>query len=125
MLERFGRWLARHGYLDDETGELDGVDAWWLAAARAPSGVLGPVRDARRTPGFEVHAGVRVAAGDRAGREQLCPKARSKSGTARACRGAGLEEAGPDMAVRYVTRPPFAEAPRHGRPVHAGTSYVL
>ncbi len=84
VLERFSRWLARRGYLEDDVpaDEPSDTEAWWLSAVRAPSG-LTPVPDGRRPEGFVVHAGVRMAAGDRRGREQLC---------------------------RYAARPPLAEA---------------
>lgn len=39
VLRRFERWLRRHGYLDDEPVAAERDDAWWLAAACAPSGV--------------------------------------------------------------------------------------
>lgn len=83
VLTRFERWLRRHGYLDDEAKAPEDDDAWWLAAAQAPSGVVALAGDKKRKkPAFEVHAKVRVRHGDKVGRQQL---------------------------VRYVTRPPFAE----------------
>ena len=79
---RFGGWLKRNGFLDEEGPEEQALDGWWTEAARAPSGVLAPVGP-RRSSRWEVDARVRVAAGDEKGRLQLC---------------------------LYVARPPFAEA---------------
>ncbi|MBM4443653.1 MAG: transposase [Candidatus Rokubacteria bacterium] len=80
--ERFTRWLSRHGFLEESPPESKPEDGWWSEAAREPSGLLRAVpREAK--PGFEVHASVRIAAEDSAGRARLC---------------------------RYVMRPPFASA---------------
>jgi hypothetical protein len=68
---RFGRWLKRNGFLDEEGPEEQELDGWWTAAASDPSGVLAPV-GARRSSRWEVDARVRVAAGDEKGRLQLC-----------------------------------------------------
>ena len=57
-------------------------DGWWLSGASEPSGVSASVPRRVRS-GFEVNTSVRVRADDRAGRAQL---------------------------IRYVARPPFAEA---------------
>ncbi|MBM4386029.1 MAG: transposase [Deltaproteobacteria bacterium] len=80
--ERFTRWLRRRGFLEEQPPEPEAEDGWWSEAAREPSGLLHAVsREPKR--GFEVHASVRVAAGDEPGRERLC---------------------------RYLMRPPFASA---------------
>lgn len=79
---RFTKWLQRHGYLDEDGPQQEECDAWWTSAASEPSGVLVPART-RRAPGWQVHAGVCVAASDKKAREQLC---------------------------RYAVRPPFSEA---------------
>ena len=79
---RFGQWLKRNGFLDEEGPEEQELDGWWTAAASDPSGVLAPV-GARRSSRWEVDARVRVAAGDEQARLQLC---------------------------LYAARPPFAEA---------------
>ncbi|MEQ9536364.1 MAG: transposase [Deltaproteobacteria bacterium] len=77
---RFSRWLEQHGYLEEDEEALDG---WFGPAAydtvqghRPPAKPHDPFR-------FQVHATVRVPAGDRPGRERLCT---------------------------YVARPPVAEA---------------
>jgi hypothetical protein len=58
--------------LYDEAKEPEDDDAWWLAAAHAPSGVIALAEDKRqRKPGFEVHATVRVRRGDVVGRQDL------------------------------------------------------
>ncbi|NJM56039.1 MAG: hypothetical protein HC841_09255 [Verrucomicrobiae bacterium] len=79
---RFGQWLKRNGFLDEEGPEEQELDGWWTAAAKEPSGVLATLGP-RRSSRWEVDARVRVAAGDEKGRLQLC---------------------------LYVARPPFAEA---------------
>ena len=79
---KFARWLKRHGFLDEEGPSQEELGGWWTSAANEPSGVLAPV-GAQRSSRWEVDARVRVVAGDRKGREQLC---------------------------LYVARPPFAEA---------------
>jgi hypothetical protein len=79
---RFSRWLERHGYLEEEQ-DAEPLDDWFGPAVhdvvhghRLPAKPRDPYR-------FQVHASVRVEAGDRRGREQLCA---------------------------YVARPPLAEA---------------
>ena len=78
---RLSGWLGRRGYLD-ETPKARPDDGWWLSGAREPSGTVGG-GPRRLRHGFEVNTSVRVRADDRAGRAQL---------------------------IRYVARPPFAEA---------------
>ncbi len=80
---RFVRWLKRHDLLDTEVIEPEGDEAWLSSAARAPSGLLRSVTEPRRTSGFDVHVGRRIEADDERGRASL---------------------------VRYLARPPFAEA---------------
>ncbi|MFN9809086.1 MAG: transposase [Deltaproteobacteria bacterium] len=78
---RLSGWLGRRGYLDEGSAPRPD-DGWWLSGAGEPSGVS--ARGPRRVrSGFEVHTSVRVRADDRLGRAQL---------------------------IRYVSRPPFAEA---------------
>ena len=84
---RFSAWVVRHGYMNDEPDERTN-DGWWLSAAREPSGLL---REVNRRAGtrFDVNAAVRVAAGDRKGRERLVryvarplsPKIKARFGT--------------------------------------------
>jgi hypothetical protein len=80
---RFSRWLERHGYLDEDAQDEAPLDGWFGPAAHdTVHGARPPGR--RRDPNrFQVHASVRVDAGDRRGREQLCT---------------------------YVARPPLAES---------------
>ena len=78
---RLSGWLGRRGYLEEVPAPRPD-DGWWLSGASEPSGVSASVPRRVRS-GFEVNTSVRVRADDRAGRAQL---------------------------IRYVARPPFAEA---------------
>ena len=80
---RFVRWLERHDLLEDQPPEPEGDEAFLLAAAREPSGLLRSASEPRRSSGFDVHVGRRIEADDERGRASL---------------------------VRYLARPPFAEA---------------
>jgi hypothetical protein len=80
---RFVRWLKRHDLLENEVIEPKGDEAWLSSAAREPSGLLRSTAEPRRSSGFDVHVGRRIEADDERARVSL---------------------------VRYLARPPFAEA---------------
>ena len=133
--ERALRWLRRHGLLDDrsreersnEAAEATALDACAQLALRiGPLETVGP--RGRATPGedeeaafaprpggrwsaewerFRVHAGVRIAAGDDEGREQLCRYA-SRPGIA-----LGRMTLLDDGRIAYRVRHPFGPHGMH------------
>ena len=133
--ERALRWLRRHGLLDDrsreersnEAPEATALDACAQLALRiGPLETVGP--RGRATPGedeeaafaprpggrwsaewerFRVHAGVRLAAGDDEGREQLCRSA-SRPGIA-----LGRMTLLDDGRIAYRVRHPFGPHGMH------------
>ncbi|MEQ8567030.1 MAG: transposase [Deltaproteobacteria bacterium] len=83
MERRFSRWLEQHGYLEEDDQDEEALDGWFGPAAYDTVQGHRPPAKPRDPNRFQVHARVRVRAGDRPGRERLCT---------------------------YVARPPVAEA---------------
>ena len=76
VFQKMERYLKRRGYMEEQGGELSELEQWWLRATKEPSLLRpGPPRAKRRAHGvnfggFSIHAGVRIKAKNRKGRER-------------------------------------------------------
>ena len=89
VFQKTEKFLQKKGFLEEpQEDELSDQDKWWLRATKEPSMLRAGPPEARRQAhgvkfgGFSMHAGVRIKAKNREGREKL---------------------------VAYASRPPFCE----------------